>query len=54
MQMLEASALNKAWGEKPCEHPTLEKEYHLGSATGDYACTACGKSQSGNDWNEQK
>ena len=29
------------WGNKPCEHPKLEKEYYLGSDTGDYVCTTC-------------
>ena len=54
MQMLEAAALNKAWGTKTCEHPALDKEYHLGAATGDYACTTCGETRAGNDWNERK
>ena len=54
MQMSDAAALNKAWGDKPCEHPVLDKEYHFGSATGDYACTTCGLTRAGNDWNERR
>ncbi|WP_175365448.1 hypothetical protein [Aliivibrio logei] len=27
-----------------CTHSSLSKEYHLGSATGDYVCDDCGKS----------
>ncbi|MFB6873778.1 hypothetical protein [Streptomyces sp. NPDC056323] len=29
--------------KKACTHPTLKKEYYLGSQTGDKECTACGK-----------
>ncbi|MCL2484373.1 MAG: hypothetical protein FWD89_04795 [Firmicutes bacterium] len=44
MQVREAMALQKAWGDKPCSHPRFEKEYNLGSQTGDYVCTTCGES----------
>jgi len=27
----------------PCSHDHFEKEYILGSDTGDYVCTGCGK-----------
>jgi hypothetical protein len=49
MQVKEALELRKVWGNKPCEHPTLEKEYELGSATGDYVCKTCGQSGRGSD-----
>jgi hypothetical protein len=54
MQMLAAATLKKVWGDKPCEHPVLDKEYHLGAATGDYACTTCGESRAGSDWNQSR
>ena len=44
MQMDKAIELRKAWGNKPCSHPNFDKEYHLGSDTGDYVCTSCGRS----------
>lgn len=43
MQLSEAKKIRKAWGKKPCNHPNTEKEYFLGSATGDYVCTSCGR-----------
>jgi len=42
MQMKKAEALRKSWGEKPCDHPDLDKEYDLGADTGDCVCTTCG------------
>jgi transposase-like protein len=44
MQLEKAKKLEKAWGKQPCDHPDIEKEYYLGSDTGDYVCTTCGKS----------
>jgi hypothetical protein len=44
MQMQRATRLRKAWaasGNPPCEHPTLDKEYHLGPDTGDVVRTKC-------------
>jgi len=43
MQMTEAQKLRKEWGDKPCDSPRFEKEYHLGAQTGDYVCTNCGQ-----------
>ncbi len=43
MQYYEAEELRKEWQGKPCNHENVEKEYHLGSHTGDYVCTVCGK-----------
>lgn len=54
MQMQEARNLRAKWGGKACNHSELEKEYDLGTATGDYVCTKCGESGMGSDWNEQK
>lgn len=45
MQSEEAAKLRQQWqanGNAPCEHPKTEKEYYLGTATGDRACTTCG------------
>lgn len=53
MQVKEAIELKRRWGDKPCEHPTLDKEYNLGAATGDYACTKCGRSAWGSNWNNE-
>ena len=43
MQLEKANKLRKAWGDKPCNHPDVEKEYYLGSNTGDKVCTTCGR-----------
>lgn len=50
MQMDEAARLRKNWNGDPCPHSNLEKEYELGSATGDYICTRCGESGYGRHW----
>jgi hypothetical protein len=45
MQMDEAARLREAWrqaGSKPCLHEEHEREYYLGSDTGDDACVRCG------------
>jgi len=54
MQFEDAMKLKKLWGDKPCNHPTLEKEYEMGAATGDYCCTQCGQSGWGSDWNKKE
>lgn len=46
MQLQEAEELQKRWGDKPCSHPSLEKEYYLGTSTGDKVCSQCGLSAS--------
>jgi hypothetical protein len=38
------------WGDKPCDHKHLEKEYYHGSATGDYVCKQCGRAGYGENW----
>lgn len=50
MQIDEAERRRESWGGKPCRHPRLDKEYYLGSATGDYVCTTCGEAGFGSDW----
>ena len=54
MQIKDAMDLKKRWGNKPCNHPTLEKEYEMGASTGDYICTQCGESGWGSDWNKKE
>jgi hypothetical protein len=43
MQHEKAQRLRKQWGNEPCDHPSTEKEYYLGSDTGDKVCTTCGR-----------
>jgi len=43
MQANDAEELRKEWGEKPCSHDHVEREYYLGGHTGDYVCTTCGR-----------
>ncbi len=43
---MEYTAVQKqkeAWGDKPCSHPHLEKEYYVGAFLINYVCTQCGK-----------
>lgn len=42
MQKKRATALQHEWGNEPCAHPALAKEYDLGKRTGNYVCTRCG------------
>ena len=42
MQRKKAIELQKAWGGKPCDHPTLAREYDMGERTGNYCCQQCG------------
>lgn len=42
MQRKRAVALRAEWGDRPCDHPTLAKEYDEGVRTGNYLCTQCG------------
>jgi len=44
MQMERAEELRRNWGDKPCQHSILQKEYVLGAQTGDLICETCGKS----------
>lgn len=54
MKMSEAAELREMYRGMPCEHQNLEKEYHLGTATGDYVCTTCGKTGWGRDWADKE
>jgi hypothetical protein len=54
METRKAEKLRERWGNNPCTHESLEKEYYLGSATGDYVCKLCGRSGLGKDWPEKE
>jgi len=52
-----ATQIRRAWeaaGSPPCSHPDADKEYYLGSSTGDYICLSCGDIFSSNEWLEIK
>ena len=42
MKKKRAIELQALWGDKPCPHPALAKEYDQGSRTGNFICTQCG------------
>lgn len=42
MQRKRAVALRAEWAGRPCDHPTLAKEYDEGVRTGGYVCAQCG------------
>lgn len=37
-----ANRTAEEWGDKPCSHPNVEKEYGPLGHTGDYRCVQCG------------
>jgi hypothetical protein len=42
MEYYTALKLKEEWGNKPCEHPRLEKVYFTGAFLINYVCTTCG------------
>lgn len=42
MQRKRAIELKEQWGDRPCDHPTLAREYDQGERTGNFVCTQCG------------
>ncbi len=42
MQTYRANRLKEEWGDKPCNHPVLEKEFYIDIPTKEYVCTTCG------------
>lgn len=42
IQFDKANEISEKWGNKPCSHPDIVKEYYLSSQTGDYRCRQCG------------
>ncbi len=43
MESLVAKKLRVEWGNKPCSHTKIEKEYYGDTHTLDYVCLQCGK-----------
>ncbi len=44
MKQKQALKLRDAWGDSPCEHPALAREYDAdGNRTSSYICTQCGR-----------
>jgi hypothetical protein len=46
VQMAKVAEIAAAWrraGEPYCDHGRKDKEYGLGSSTGDWACLDCGR-----------
>jgi hypothetical protein len=44
MQLEDAERLRKKWGDKPCDHSHIQKEYYLATQTGETnVCTTCGR-----------
>ena len=54
MQASKARELRKKYGNKPCNHPELDKEYMSGYGTGDYLCTTCGAEFKPSDYKKWK
>jgi hypothetical protein len=55
VQMDKVAQIRKAWeaaGSPPCGHPDADREYYLGSNTGDYVCLTCGEPFSRSEWRE--
>ncbi len=42
MEFYDALKLRESWGDKPCEHPHLEKMYYAGAFLTVYGCKQCG------------
>ncbi len=42
IQYDKANEIDEHWGNKPCSHSRITKEYNRSSQTGDYRCTQCG------------
>ncbi len=44
MKQKQAIKLRETWGDAPCEHPALAREYDAeGQRTSNYICTECGR-----------
>jgi hypothetical protein len=43
MQLEQAEGLRKRWGDKPCNHPDVQKEYYNDWQTGDMICNTSGR-----------
>ena len=43
MEYYALQKLKDEWGNKPCDHPRLEKIFYTGAFLTTYCCTQCGK-----------
>lgn len=43
MEYYVALKVKESWGDKPCDHPHIEKEYYSGAFLTNWICTQCGK-----------
>lgn len=43
MEYVVAQKVKQEWGDKPCSHPHLEKEYYTGAYLTNWVCTNCGQ-----------
>jgi len=43
MEYSAAQEMKEKWGDKPCDHHHLEKEYYVGAFLTNYVCIQCGK-----------
>jgi hypothetical protein len=42
MEYYDSLKLKEKWGDKPCDHPHVEKLYYTGAFLTVYVCTQCG------------
>lgn len=55
MDMKMAANLQDEWGDKPCDHPHIEKEDRIfGQWSGDWVCTQCGYSAPREDFKKSQ
>lgn len=55
MQFNDADKLRESKNGSGCKHTRIEKEYYLGTHTGDYVCSSCGKNyMSRNEWEKDR
>lgn len=42
MEYFAAQAIRDSWGNKPCDHPRLERAHYAGAFLISYFCVQCG------------
>ena len=42
MEFYETQKLKENWGDKPCDHPQVEKIFYYGAFLTVYGCVQCG------------
>lgn len=43
MEYYATQKIREEWGDKPCDHPRLEKMYYSGAFLISYVCVRCGR-----------